>query len=308
MLLPKIIKNISVPPIKCQGIKTKLVPFIAQSIRWSGNGRWIEPFLGSGVVLFNIAPPRALASDANPHIIRLYQRLQNNELSPAMAKAHLEKEGARLVKEGQTYYNEVRERFNAEGDTLDFIFLNRACFNGLMRFNGRGKFNVPFGHKPERFRPAYITKIVNQLKWAQAIIRERDWEFRCANWDAVLTEAEPEDFIYLDPPYIGRHTDYYNGWSDEDAIRLARTTNKLSCGYALSMWLENKYRKNEHIAQYWSEGVVKTFSHFYHIGAQEDLRNEMQEALVISSNYFANNDSFIVSTDKIASVQGIMEF
>lgn len=308
MLLPKIIKKVSVPPIKCQGIKTKLVPFIAQSIRWSGNGRWIEPFLGSGVVLFNIAPHSALASDANPHIIRLYQGLQNNELNPALVKAHLEKEGTVLVKEGQRYYNEVRERFNADGNSLDFIFLNRACFNGLMRFNGRGKFNVPFGHKPERFRPAYITKIVNQLKWAQAIIQAGDWEFRCANWDDVLAEAKPEDFVYLDPPYIGRHTDYYNGWSENDAIRLAEISNKLPCGYALSMWLENKYRKNEHIAQHWTEGVVKTFSHFYHIGAQEELRNEIQEALVISSAYAENSDSFIGKINPIVSTQRILEF
>jgi DNA adenine methylase len=71
--LPTIISKISVPPIKCQGIKTKLIPFIAENIEWNGKGKWIEPFLGSGVVLFNIQPDIALISDTNKHIIELYK-------------------------------------------------------------------------------------------------------------------------------------------------------------------------------------------------------------------------------------------
>ena len=48
--LPKVLEAVKAPPIKCQGIKTRLVPFIGEQIAWRGEGRWIEPFLGSGVV------------------------------------------------------------------------------------------------------------------------------------------------------------------------------------------------------------------------------------------------------------------
>ena len=50
MPLPKVSSAVIVPPIKCQGIKTKLVPFIAANVAWDAGRRWIEPFLGSGVV------------------------------------------------------------------------------------------------------------------------------------------------------------------------------------------------------------------------------------------------------------------
>lgn len=166
--LPKNISKVIVPPLKCQGIKTKLVPFIASTIRWEGKGKWIEPFLGSGVVLFNINPNRALVSDTNKHIINFYKNLQEGRIDEKMVKDYLEENGVNLFKYGQEFYYEVRDQFNQNSsdeidDSLKLLFLNRCCYNGIMRFNSQGKFNVPFGHKPERFRRPYITKIVNQV-------------------------------------------------------------------------------------------------------------------------------------------------
>ncbi len=80
--LPRMIDRIIVPPIKCQGIKTRLVKFILENIYWNGKGRWIEPFLGSGVVLFNVQPEKAIINDINPHIITLYQMIYRRDLSP----------------------------------------------------------------------------------------------------------------------------------------------------------------------------------------------------------------------------------
>jgi DNA adenine methylase len=94
--LPRTVKQVIVPPIKCQGIKTKLVKFILSNISWNGNGRWIEPFLGSGVVLFNVQPERALVNDINPHIIRLYQMIYDGSLSSEEVRAYLTAEGKKL--------------------------------------------------------------------------------------------------------------------------------------------------------------------------------------------------------------------
>jgi DNA adenine methylase len=279
--LPKNINKIGVPPIKCQGIKTKLINFIAENIEWNGEGKWIEPFLGSGVVLFNIQPDVALVSDTNKHIIELYKQIQNGKIDEIIVKEYLKSADEALKKGGQDYYLEVRKRFNDKGCPLDFLFLNRSCFNGLMRFNSKGGYNVPFGHKPERFAQAYITKIIHQISWIKKMMKDKDWTFQVDDWKETLKQAKDNDFVYLDPPYIGRHTGYYNSWEEKDAIDLAETAQKLPCGFALSMWLENKYRKNDHIENYWEGLEIRTFAHFYHVGASEDLRNEMQEALVL---------------------------
>ncbi len=279
--LPRIIEKVIVPPVKCQGIKTKLVKFILSNIYWSGKGRWIEPFLGSGVVLFNLQPERALINDINPHIINLYKMIYEGSLSPEEVGRYLTAEGKRLLSNGEEHYYFIRERFNKNGDPLDFIFLNRSCFNGVMRFNSKGQFNVPFCRKLDRFRPAYVTKIVNQTLKIKKIMRNKDWEFHSEDWRKCLEGVSKDDFVYLDPPYVGRHTDYYQRWSECEALELARIIKSLPCGFALSMWKQNKYRTNERLGYYLDGLVVKSFMHFYHVGSSENLRNAMEEVLLV---------------------------
>ena len=279
--------HVKVPPIKCQGIKTKLVPFILSHIQWTEqeHAHWIEPFLGSGVVAFNLAPKRALLTDTNQHIIAFYRSIQNGKINRTIVSEFLHDQGDRLLKNGADYYYEVRDRFNQFASPLDFLFLNRACFNGVMRFNSKGGFNVPFCRKPQRFSQSYITKIANQVDWVSKQMAGNDWKFRVANWQEALAEAQSDDFVYLDPPYIGRHTDYYNAWNQAEAEKLAAITKQLPCGFAVSMWLENQHRQNSHIQACWSDLEMRVCQHFYHVGARETLRGAIAEALLIKPGF-----------------------
>ncbi|MDR9833586.1 DNA adenine methylase [Staphylococcus coagulans] len=280
--------KVIVPPIKIQGIKSKLIPFINSSIDWdSQNGIWIEPFLGSGSVLFNIQPSKAIVGDSNPHLIKFYTDLQNGTITPEMIRIFLTHEGEKLKISKGEYYYEVRERFNNSPNSLDFLFLNRSCFNGMIRFNRKGKFNVPFCKKPERFRQAYITKIVNQVEKIRKIIQSNDWKFINTDWGNIVLNANKNDFIYLDPPYIGRSTDYYNNWTVNEAMKMAEIIQKSPAGWALSMWKYNKYRCNNYI-NYW-EAYEVSINHFYHLGSSEKNRNEVSEVLLIKHGYEQNN-------------------
>lgn len=161
-----------------------------------------------------------------------------------------------------------------------------------MRFNRKGGFNVPFCRKPERFRPALITKIVNQVEWARQAMEGKDWDFVVQDWRVTVADAKPGDLIYCDPPYIGRHVDYYhvdyyNGFTEEEADDLAKALIGSKAGFALSMWLENKYRRNDYVDNWFSEHPQRTMEHFYHVGLQEKLRNAMTEVVVLSKNVAA---------------------
>ena len=272
--------KVLIPPIKCQGIKSKLVTWIAETIQWDSKGVWIEPFMGSGVVGFNLKPRKALFSDTNPHLIAFYQEINNKTIHPILVREFLELEGSKLAKHGADYYYEVRKRFNREKSPLDFLFLNRACFNGLIRFNRQGEFNVPFGHKPGRFSKAYITKIVNQVDWVAKRASLSDWRFLHQDFRITLSLATEADLIYCDPPYAGRHTDYFNTWGEAQEKSLYEGLKETRTRFILSTWHSNEHRDNPAISTLWSEFNVITREHFYHVGAKESNRKPMLEALV----------------------------
>jgi DNA adenine methylase len=199
--------RVIVPPIKSQGIKTKLVPWI-MDLAPKVEGKWIEPFLGTGVVAFNSGYQKAILNDTNPHIINFYKGIQNKEISAGLMKQYLEKEGELLSKadrDGYEHYLKVRSRFNAgEFSPYDFIFLSRAGFNGMMRFGSKGNWNIPFCKKPERFAQAYVTKITNQVKEVSQIIQaEPNWTFHNKSFAEIIPLATENDIIYCDPPYYG---------------------------------------------------------------------------------------------------------
>lgn len=272
-----------VPPIKSQGIKTKLVPWIQSIVPESFEGRWIEPFMGTGVVAFNIAPRHALLCDTNPHLINFYNEIKSGKITPLIVRKYLEGEGEKLLQKGDEHYYEIRERFNAKHDPLDFLFLNRAGFNGMIRFNQKGGFNVPFCKKPNRFAKAYVTKIVNQVEAVEKIITYKDIEFKCQSFEKTIIEASDDCFVYCDPPYIGRHVDYFNGWDEEHENKLFDSLNNTPAKFILSTWHHNDFRENEFITTLWNKYNILTREHFYHVGGKESNRNPMIEAII--TNY-----------------------
>ena len=291
--------KVIVPPIKSQGIKTKLVPWIAQYIPEHFSGRWIEPFMGTGVVAFNLAPHRAVLADTNPHLIHFYQSLANQSITGEIARDYLNREGALLLEKGETHYYHIRERFNQSGDPLDFLFLNRAGFNGMIRFNKKGEFNIPFCRKPQRFAPAYITKIVNQINAVSKILAVKSFEFVCQSFEETIRQAKQGDVIYCDPPYIDRHTDYFNTWSEHNEQTLHQLLSESPAPFILSTWHHNDYRYNQYIDELWNDFSVHTQQHFYHVGAKEKNRNPMTEAIVSNQS----SEHFIVPTTSAQQFQ-----
>ena len=240
--------------------------------------------MGSGVVGFNVRPRRAVFADINPHIINFYNAIKDGMVTAGIAKEFLEHEGDILQKQGESYYYEVRERFNKDSNPLDLLFLNRSCFNGVMRFNKKGMYNVPFGHKPRRFAKAYITKIANQIKYVAQALSQYDWSFVCSDFRRSIPTAAEGDFIYCDPPYIGRHVDYFNSWGEQEEDELYSLLSATPAKFILSTWHSNRYRNNPAIGKYVNHFTILTREHFYHVGASESNRNPMLEAIVLNYN------------------------
>jgi len=193
-----------------------------------------EPFLGSGsmmraVMESGIEVNEYRLSDINADLIRLWQDIQKNpgQLADGYEQLWLALNGqdddkARKI----AYYNHVRERFNKERCTIDFLFLLRTCANGMPRYNSRGDFNTSFHITRNGIHPDTLRKLL--VEWSR-LLAERNVTFTACSYED--TQSIEGDFLYLDPPYAATKGIYY-GCIDYD--RFFRWMARQKGSYALS--------------------------------------------------------------------------
>jgi DNA adenine methylase len=182
------------PFLKWAGAKTQLVGRLRRMFP-EGDYRFIEPFVGSGVVFLNAPYAASLLADANPDIINLYAILKKKRAAFIERCHELFVPGNNCEEK----YYELREEFNVTKDDLErrsslFIYLNRHCYNGLCRYNQAGRFNTPFGrYERPHFPRVQMEKFAEKLQSA---------ELRVADFRQILSKAGRGDVVYCDPPYV----------------------------------------------------------------------------------------------------------
>jgi DNA adenine methylase len=156
--------------------------------------RYFEPFVGGGALFFYLRPSKATISDANIELYNAYFVVKN-DLQPLITRL----EWFQRQRISRALYERWRridgEKLAPEKRAARFIFLNKTCYNGLYRVNKQGRFNVPFGkyrQMPSLFDKTNLIEVRNLL---------RDTEIMLASYETPLQRAEPNDFVYLDPPY-----------------------------------------------------------------------------------------------------------
>lgn len=197
--------------------------------------KYIEPFVGGGVVYLTLRPSRAVLGDTNGDLIECYTVIREHvdELIEALCTyvPHISDE---------RFYYRVRGQDTAKLNNIEraarFIFLNKTCYNGLYRVNRRGYFNVPFG---KNYRPAHLFDEVNLRAISRFL---QNAQLLACDFEKTLATASKGDFVYFDPPYhhpTNSHFTAYstNGFNDGDHVRLAkafRTLHDKGCKLVLS--------------------------------------------------------------------------
>jgi len=218
------------PILKWAGGKRQLLPEL-RPFYPRVFSRYVEPFLGSGAVFLDLYNAglldrrRVALSDINADVIGCYLMVRDR---PAAVVAALRALEMRHRRRGDAHFYEVRDRaFNPARRTVHaaaapaeaytpalaamLIYLNRTGFNGLFRVNAKGDFNVPAG----RYVNPLICDEGNLHAWSGAL-RRPGVTLRVAPFDAAVSTAGRDDFVYLDPPYAplsgtARFTSYTAG-------------------------------------------------------------------------------------------------
>jgi DNA adenine methylase len=234
--------KIAKPFLKWAGGKTQLISNIVRFLPKEISKEkftYIEPFVGSGAVLFwilNNFPnlKNAIINDINEDLINTYRTIASSpkellSILEILQNEYHELEGQDEAK--KEYYYSKRELYNTRkeeksGQAALFIFLNRTCFNGLYRVNRRNEYNVPMGSYK---RPTICDK-ENILAVSQALQKT---EILCGDYEETLNYADNNTLFYFDPPYKPlSETSSFNSYAkdefnDQEQIRLRDFCHKL---------------------------------------------------------------------------------
>lgn len=211
------------PVVKWVGGKTKLLPELLARMP-ARFGRYYEPFAGGAALFFRVAPARAVLGDRNAALMLTYQTIAR-ELDGVTAV--LKQHAAKQRRLGERHYLAVRDAWNAGyGIPVEraaaFLYLNRACYNGLWRVNRSGVFNVPMGRYSDP-----LSGIAERLRVAAPALARA--EFRAGDYRAVIRDARRGDLVYFDPPYDGTFTSYTaESFGDASQAELAYEVRRLA--------------------------------------------------------------------------------
>lgn len=217
------------PFVKWAGGKRQLLSQIKERMPEKYNN-YFEPFVGGGAVAFELLPEKALINDINKALINAYKQICD---APDAFLKTVNNLDAEMWEDGKKYYYSLREHYNdklmkAEYDVelaALFVFINKHCFNGLYRVNGKGLFNVPYNNSR---RVSVDEGAIRDIsKYLQGItIIDGDFEEACKG-------AKNGDFIFIDSPYAPLNPTSFEsytkeGFDIESHRRLARLYDELT--------------------------------------------------------------------------------
>ncbi len=209
-----------IPLIKWSGGKSdeldKILPHIPDEF-----DTYIEPFAGGAALFFKLQPSKAVLNDIHPELIAFYKQLKmgNGDKIYDFMKTHQNNE--------ETYYS-VRNDFRPETElehACKFYYLRKTCYRGMLRYNSKGDFNIPFGRYKKINYESLKDKEYQDI-FTNTEILNQDFATIFENFN------HENNFCFIDQPYDSVFTDYgYCKFDKEDQKRLADLfkTTKIRC-------------------------------------------------------------------------------
>ncbi len=257
--------------------------------------RYVEPFAGGASLFFYLEPSRAIINDINPRLIDFYTTVRDNydqlkaELSGLeceyrsnqceyeVAKKSASSTDCYVENKNEALYYRIRDMYNGkiEKEYLDatlYYFINKIAFSGMLRFNSKGEYNVPFG-RYKNFNTEAISKDCLRLLQRTEILQ--------LDYSEIFKRCTEDDFVFLDPPYDCIFTDYGNihqdDFSRESHIILANEFKKLS---ARAMMIIGK---TDFIEELYRPYIKAQYSKQYAVNIRNRFKSKSEHLII--TNY-----------------------
>lgn len=281
------------PLVKYRGGKSKEIPNIIKQIPvFSGN--YIEPFFGGGALFFYLQPKKAIINDINTKLVSFYLGIKNNfeplkeELTEIEEIYMINRKkyenlksknpSKRVDDQNEHLYYEIRDMFNdlskkKYSDAALYFFINKTAYSGMIRYNAKGEFNVPYG-RYANLNTSLVTKAHSKLL--------ANTEIYNLDYSDIFKMANEEDFMFLDPPYDCVFSDYGNiehkdGFNEQNHIELANQYKRLKCKALMVIGRTSLTEK------LYGDIIVDEYDKSYAVNIRNRFKSEASHILI--SNY-----------------------
>lgn len=212
-------------PLKWTGSKRAFAEHIIKQINKDSIRHYIEPFAGGANVGLKLMLEMGYKietytfSDTNVNLIDLWKLIVNKPHK--LIESYREHWGTINSFDGvntrKAYYYDIRTQFNETQSPELFFFLLRTCYNGMVRYNGKGEFNSPYHFSRKGMNPNKVAEIISFWSSLLGLV---DVEFRVADYGGLFdVNFQQGTFIFLDPPYINvKKNSLYHGNINHDKL------------------------------------------------------------------------------------------
>ncbi len=230
------------------GDKYKLMPQLKQLMP-KNIEQYIEPFVGGGSSFLNSKGTSYMLNDVDSYVVELHRQIgsytgKSEELFDALFEI-IDFYGLSCSYRGicvpedmkkkyvKTYYSKynkdayirMRKDFNAnKNDFLRLYLLLIYGFNHMIRFNGKGDFNLPVGNVD--FNNNVYQALNNYLDF----VGEHEIEFFNMDYISFLEKIrfDKNSYVFLDPPYLISMSEYNKLWNDKKEDELCEYLDSLN--------------------------------------------------------------------------------
>jgi DNA adenine methylase len=240
------------PLFKWSGGKAREIKNFKMFYPW-GFDRYIEPFVGAGSVFFDLNFKNNIISDTHYELINFYQQIKegnSKRIYELMKEQKYTEEEYYYIRDDFSPSNKIEEAFR-------FLYLRKTCYRGMLRYNNKGHFNIPFGRYKNINYDVLLNKNYEDLLKRTEIYNN--------SYEEIFEKYNSnENFIFLDPPYDSTFKKYGTlSFDREQHLNLfhyfTSTKNRCLLIIGKSDFIESLYEKYIH-GRYWKKYLFRIHS------------------------------------------------
>lgn len=226
-------------PLNYTGGKHKVLnqflPYIPKT------NRFVDVFAGGFNVGINSNSKIVICNDIYKQVVEIIEYFHNNSKEQTIYEIENNIIKFNLEAKNQESYIKCRDFYN-NGNQSPILLFTLICFsfNHMLRFNKKGKYNVPVGQR------CFNNNIKNNLINFINSLQNNEQEFLFCSCDFNRLNYIRGDFVFCDPPYLLSSAFYNINWSVEDEKKLYILLNELN-DFGIKFGLTNmlRYKNNE---------------------------------------------------------------